>query len=223
MHRSRYIRKRKNDRSGTGRKGNCGISPQKMTVMIAAGGILLMIFLPDISLLSARKAVNLWLFTIVPSMFPFFICIDLLTKNGMHVYAGNLTDGFFRRVFGVPGTAGFVYVSSVLSGYPTGAKILGEMYESRQILRKDVYDILTFCSTSGPLFILGAVGVGMLHSASAGGVILAAHYAGSLLTGLILIRRSLLRRGISRLTRGRKMENSRTNMEKESGMPEQKT
>ena len=45
--------------------------------------------------------------------------------------------------------------------------------------------MLTFCSTSGPLFMLGAVGAGMLSSPAAGAVIALAHYLGALLNGLL--------------------------------------
>lgn len=44
--------------------------------------------------------------------------------------------------------------------------------------------MLTFCSTSGPLFMLGAVGAGMLGSPAAGAVIALSHYFGALLNGL---------------------------------------
>lgn len=176
------------------------LSQQKITALIAVGGTLLMMISPQSSLASARKAVVLWLFTVLPSMLPFFICTDLLMRSGMHIRLGNLFERPFRKLFGVPGVAGFAYISSILSGYPTGAKILGELCEKGQIRRQDVRDILTFCSTSGPLFILGAVGSGMLQSAGAGYIMLAAHYAGSLLTGLFLIRRSALRRAMSAAT-----------------------
>lgn len=178
------------------------LSQQKITALIAVGGTLLMMISPQSSLASARKAVVLWLFTVLPSMLPFFICTDLLMRSGMHIRLGNLFERPFRKLFGVPGVAGFAYISSILSGYPTGAKILGELCEKGQIRRQDVRDILTFCSTSGPLFILGAVGSGMLQSAGAGYIMLAAHYAGSLLTGLFLIRRSALRRAMSAATGG---------------------
>ncbi len=178
------------------------LSQQKITALIAVGGTLLMMISPQSSLASARKAVVLWLFTVLPSMLPFFICTDLLMRSGMHIRLGNLFERPFRELFGVPGVAGFAYISSILSGYPTGAKILGELCEKGQIRRQDVRDILTFCSTSGPLFILGAVGSGMLQSAGAGYIMLAAHYAGSLLTGLFLIRRSALRRAMSAATGG---------------------
>ncbi len=123
------------------------LSQQKITALIAVGGTLLMMISPQSSLASARKAVVLWLFTVLPSMLPFFICTDLLMRSGMHIRLGNLFERPFRELFGVPGVAGFAYISSILSGYPTGAKILGELCEKGQIRRQDVRDILTFCST----------------------------------------------------------------------------
>lgn len=170
---------------------------QHMLALIAVGGALLMIMSPGASLSSARKAIDLWLFTVLPSMLPFFVCTDLLVRSGMHVRLGNLFERPLRRLYDVPGVAGFVYISSILSGYPTGAKILGELHEQGQIRKQDVKDILTFCSTSGPLFILGAVGSGMLRSQTAGYIILIAHYIGSLLTGLFIIRQSAFRRMFS--------------------------
>lgn len=171
-----------------------GFSGRYAAALAAASGAVLMMISPAAALDSARKAVNLWLFTVLPSMFPFFFCTDLLIGSGAHVRLGSLFEKPARKLFGVPGVAGFVYISSVLSGYPAGARVLGELREQGQISRRDVREILTFCSTSGPLFLLGAVGAGMLHSTAAGYVILCAHYLGSLLTGLFLIPGSALRR-----------------------------
>ena len=168
-----------------------------LIALAALSGALLMMLSPSEALESARKAVNLWFFTVLPSMLPFFICTDLLVRSGFHVQLGNLFEGPFRRLYGVPGVAGLVYMSSIISGYPAGAKILGELHERGQIRKEDVKNILSFCSTSGPLFILGAVGSGMLRSVSAGYLILCAHYLGSLLTGLLVIRQSALRRALS--------------------------
>ena len=44
--------------------------------------------------------------------------------------------------------------------------------------------MISFCSTSGPTFMIGAVGVGMLGSASAGVLIAAAHYLGAMINGV---------------------------------------
>lgn len=190
-------------KSGRGISGVCraegqtqktSLSGTYIAALAAASGAALMIFSPAAALESAEKAINLWMFTVLPSMFPFFFCTDLLIRSGMHIRLGRLFERPAEKIFGVPGIAGFVCISSVLSGYPAGARVLGELYGQGQLSRRNVREILTFCSTSGPLFVLGAVGAGMLHSEAAGYVILCAHYLGAFVTGLLLIRGSVLRR-----------------------------
>ncbi len=66
-----------------------------------------------------------------------------------------------------------------------GAKLIGDFGRSRAITRSQARRMLTFCSTSGPLFMLGAVGAGMLASPAAGAVIALSHYLGALLNGFL--------------------------------------
>jgi sporulation integral membrane protein YlbJ len=66
-----------------------------------------------------------------------------------------------------------------------GAKLIGDFGRSGAVSRSEARRMLTFCSTSGPLFMLGAVGTGMLVSPAAGAVIALAHYFGALLNGLM--------------------------------------
>ena len=44
---------------------------------------------------------------------------------------------------------------------------------------------MTFCSNSGPMFILGSVGISMLCSKSAGYIMLISHIVGALINGLL--------------------------------------
>ncbi len=66
-----------------------------------------------------------------------------------------------------------------------GAKLIGDLGRVGSITRSEAKRMLTFCSTSGPLFMLGAVGAGMLASPAAGAVIALSHYMGALLNGLL--------------------------------------
>ena len=45
--------------------------------------------------------------------------------------------------------------------------------------------MMSFCSTSGPMFIIGAVGVGMLGNATFGYIIFISHILGALFNGLL--------------------------------------
>ena len=45
--------------------------------------------------------------------------------------------------------------------------------------------MLSFCSTSGPMFIIGAVGAGMFNSTFAGYIMFTSHVLGAFLNGII--------------------------------------
>ncbi|MEI3517742.1 MAG: hypothetical protein V8R50_10820 [Clostridia bacterium] len=74
---------------------------------------------------------------------------------------------------------------SVLSGYPMGAKIVGDLRRSSEISVGEAKRLMSFCSTSGPAFLIGAVGTGMLGSGFLGGIIAAAHYLGAAVNGMV--------------------------------------
>lgn len=79
----------------------------------------------------------------------------------------------------------FVFTMSVLAGYPMGARIIGDMVRRGEIDLYTARRLISFCSTSGPTFLLGAVGTGMLGSHEAGIIIALSHYAGALMTGAL--------------------------------------
>ena len=131
---------------------------------------ILMIVFADIAVLSAKKGISLWLSSILPAMLPFFICVSFLTGIGIiELLPVNL----------------FPFAMSILSGYPMGAKVVGDMCRSQMISRTETRRLMSFCSTSGPVFMVGAVGVGMLGSQDAGFVIAIAHYAGAVVNGVL--------------------------------------
>lgn len=147
---------------------------EKKNYIIAAAsaftGCLLMIFNSDMAVLSAKKGISLWLSDVLPAMLPFFICVNFLNSIGVIRYLP-------RSIF--------PFVMSVLSGYPMGAKIVGDMFRSGSIDKQEAKRLLSFCSTSGPVFIIGAVGVGMLGSHEAGIIAAVAHYLGAVCNGVI--------------------------------------
>lgn len=146
--------------------------------MLAAGGAtvaccILMVVFPTIALYSARKGISLWISNVLPALLPFFICANFLQNIG--------AVSFFKS-----GT--FPFAMSVLSGYPMGAKIVGDLKRDGEISLTEAKRLMSFCSTSGPAFMVGAVGAGMLGSGLMGGIIAVSHYAGALVNGVVYTR-----------------------------------
>ena len=74
---------------------------------------------------------------------------------------------------------------SVISGYPVGAKMISEYHQKGLISTKQANKLSTFCSTSGPLFVIGTVGTVLFGSAKLGYIIFASHILGSILNGIL--------------------------------------
>ena len=174
------------------------IKRSNKTGAAAVAGCMMLLLSPQVSVAAARKGMELWWNTVVPSLLPFFIFTDMLMAAGIHRTIGRELKRPVSFLLGVPGEAAFVFVSSILSGYPTGARLTAELRRSGSITQDQARDMLNFCSTSGPLFIVGAVGTGMLNDCRAGYMILAAHCTGAIVTGMIMNPGSLLNRADKR-------------------------
>ncbi len=147
--------------------------------------IMLLVILPKNSISSFYDGIKIWATKILPSLLPFFILTQLLSSTPIISYLEKKISPITKKMYGVGGSSGYIYIMSIISGYPVGAKITSDLYESGKISRSEAISITSFTSTSGPLFILGTVAVGMLGNIKLGVIILLSHYIGALLNGLI--------------------------------------
>lgn len=150
-----------------------------LAAFAAFAACFVMIINSDMAVYSAKKGIGLWLSNVVPAMLPFFICVNFLSATGTIRY--------------LPSSI-FPFIMSVMSGYPMGAKITGDMYRNGDIDLCRAKMMVSFCSTSGPVFIIGAVGTGILASQEAGVIAALAHYLGAICNGAFY---SLFYRGSS--------------------------
>ncbi len=146
------------------------LKTRTIAAVIALLSCVAMVLLPQVAILSAQKGIALWASSVLPALFPFFICANFLSRLG---------------VIDKLNPAAFTFSMSVMSGYPVGAKIIRDLRIRNCISLRDAKRLIAFCSTSGPTFMLGAVGIGMLGSLKAGIIISAAHYLGALFNGII--------------------------------------
>lgn len=154
----------------------------KIILLILILVCVIFVFSPKIYANCCLNALSVWAVNVLPTLLPFFILTRLIVS--LADARPNVMDKFFFKVYHTNNSAS-VYFLSVLSGYPMGAKLICNMFELNRIGREDAKKMLSFCSISGPMFIVGTVGVGFLLSFKAGLVILAANIIASLLNGLI--------------------------------------
>lgn len=146
--------------------------------------LILLIINPTSSITAAKDGINLWLFIVVPSLLPFFIINDMLSSLRVPENIGILFSPLARKLFGTSGYGAYTFIMSVFAGYPSGARIVANLIEEKKISYYEAEKILTFSSTSGPLFIIGAVGSGMLGSPMSGYILFISHIIGSIINGV---------------------------------------
>lgn len=133
---------------------------------------------------ATRNGILLWANVVLPSLLPFFIGAELLVGLGGVKFLGVLIEPLIRPIFNVPGEASFIFAMSITSGYPMGVKLTSNLRKNNLVSRAEAQRIISFCSTSGPLFMIGAVAIGMFNNPSIGPYIISAHYLGAITVGL---------------------------------------
>jgi sporulation integral membrane protein YlbJ len=134
---------------------------------------------------SASRGLKLWLEAVFPSLFPFFVAANILHGSNIVKAAGILLEPIMRPLFNVPGCSSFAFLMGLTSGYPMGAKITTKMYEDKELTKSEAERLLSFTNNSGPLFIVGAVSVGMFKMPQTGILLLGCHIAACISVALI--------------------------------------
>ena len=153
--------------------------------------IALLLLYPNECLSSALNGLSLWLMVVLPSLFPFVLAALMLMETGVVRLIAHFFAPVTRFLFNAPGEGAYIFLTAALSGYPVGARLTAELYQTGRMSEADAQAVVRFTSVSGPVFITGAVATGMLGLPEAGATLAVTHYLGALLTGIIfgLIRR----------------------------------
>lgn len=134
---------------------------------------------------AAQNGVLLWANSVLPTLFPFFIATELLYKTNFVNILGKLLTKFMRPIFNIPGESAIAVILGNISGYPIGAKLACNLKENKICTKIEAERIIAFTNNSGPLFILGTLGVSMFCSKEIGLLLLATHFLASLTVGII--------------------------------------
>lgn len=127
----------------------------KLQGLLAAMGMMVLILDSQLALDGASSGIDLCIRTVIPALFPFFVLSSVLTGS-LASSIPSSGKGFCKKL-GIPAAASSVLIPAVLGGYPVGAKCVGDLYQSRQISRREAQRLLAFCSNAGPSFLFGIV------------------------------------------------------------------
>lgn len=156
-----------------------------------AGTIIVLFFLvcmisqPARFLSASLNGISAWAFNVLPSVLPFMFFTRLLSALGQMEKLTKPFSSASNFLFRTPPISMYAFFMAILSGYPVGSKMVADLFEQHKISRQDAFRMSAFCSTSGPMFIIGAVGIGMFKNATVGYILFASHVLGAILNGII--------------------------------------
>lgn len=123
--------------------------------------------------------------SVVPALLPFFIATELLSHTNVVLKIGELFNRYMRPIFNVPGIGAYALVMGIISGYPVGAKIVTNFRNNGLCTKAEAERLLAFTNNSGPLFIIGTVGITMFGNTEIGLLLFITHLISSLLVGFL--------------------------------------
>lgn len=130
-------------------------------------------------------SLDIWVKTLIPSLFPFFIISDILISYEVVKYIPKGIRNFFKKLFNVSDSGLAVFLLSLLSGFPSNARNARTLYDNNLISSEEASYVLLFTHYSNPLFILGTVAVFFLGNEKLGIIILLAHVASNIGLGIM--------------------------------------
>ncbi|MGQ9779550.1 MAG: sporulation integral membrane protein YlbJ [Bacillota bacterium] len=192
----------------------------KVVAMAALASLfaLALVFYAEESLAAAKEGIKVFGLIVLPSLFPFFVLSEVLLGLGVVHFMGVIFEPLMRPVFNVPGVGAFALSMGLAAGYPMDAVITAKFRRKGLCSRIEAERLLAFTNTADPLFIFGAVAVGMFGLPALGPLLATAHYLSSFTLGFFFrfygredtpteepaqTYKGMLRRAFAALLRGR--------------------
>lgn len=131
------------------------------------------------------KAVDLCLYTVLPSLFGMMVVSNLIASSNLIRYLLLPFSPVTRYIFKLPSHLTPVLLISFIGGYPVGAKLIKSLYHQGEIDQKTAERMLSFCVNSGPAFVISAVSIPIFHNIQVGILVLAAHFCANLIIAAV--------------------------------------
>ncbi|MBQ6893923.1 MAG: hypothetical protein IJN40_00335 [Clostridia bacterium] len=126
-------------------------------------------------------AITMWVNIIVPSVFPYTIISQYISDSQI---VQKLPGRFISFIFGIHGCSIKAIISSVFCGYPSGAVCAKNLYIKNEIDIDEASHLICFTNNAGPLFLISAVGTGLLGNTRDGAMIYLIQLISSFIYGI---------------------------------------
>lgn len=161
---------------------SCCLTAIKLTICL--GSMIIFVTAPGKYSISFLNGLTLFAKNVLPVLFPFFFITKVLNSLGVSTTIGKALSKLLGKLYNSPEVSGYIFAMNLISGYPIGASITADCYRNGTINKSDALCITAFCSSGGPIFILGTVN-GFFGNTRFTCVLLITNYLSAIINGFI--------------------------------------
>ncbi len=144
-----------------------------------------LIISPGLITTEITNALKIFIYTLFPSIFPFFLISDLLINynfcNTLSKYFSKINNFLFHTA----NASNFVIIMSIFSGFPSGAKYIKTLLDKKLLNLNQANYLITFTHFANPLFIL-SVSKLIFNNSTLGYLIILCHILANIIIGIIV-------------------------------------
>lgn len=119
--------------------------------------IYLLLRYPALSLEYASTGLLLWFQKMIPTLLPFMILSGIIIRMNLTEKIVRFFHPVMRRLYKTSPNGTYTILMGLLCGFPMGARIIGELYQSGKLSREESSLLLSFCNNIGPIYFLSYV------------------------------------------------------------------
>ena len=172
------------------------LKSKKILFVVTVLLIILLLVFPEVSKDGVTRGLIISSNVIIPSLFPFMVCVLILLKCKLSIKSKAINK-FLYKIFGHNLDMFFVFLLSMVGGYPIGAKLLSELYNKKIINKKTANLMLMYCVNAGPAFVLSIANVNFNKNIAI--ILLASHLLSSIIIAIICgkkIKKSMIKSNV---------------------------
>jgi len=164
-----------------------------ITMLLGGTAVLLVMFIiiyPAAVFQSALSGMKLWWDFVFPSLLPFLILSEIMMATGSIHAMGTILNPITRLLFRISPSKSWIPLMGLISGYPSGAKIIGSMQHKDKLSKEEAEQLLSLSHLCNPMVMIVVIGVCFFHQVSIGIYIAVVHYLTAFLTNIFMYRKS---------------------------------
>lgn len=115
----------------------------------------LILLYPKVSLSYAANGLKLWFDRMVPTLFPFMILSTVMIRQNLTESFAGLLYPIAGRLYRMSRNCVYCLLLGFLCGFPMGARTIAEMYERKNLTKREAEFLLAFCNNIGPVYYIG--------------------------------------------------------------------